>query len=667
LNFINNNLKISKEEKNMKGRVIAFLGPSESGKTTLIEKILSLFNGKLKNQKKEPTYSLKTYGITIENIPFYFIDTPGDENFIGEILWAITISDLGVLVVDSTAPLKYHIYRIFELAKKNLLPLVIFVNKIEAEKTQWAKTICDLQDMLEILQVPVIYGFNTNQPLFLVDLVTKQAVKERGAKLEFEPYPPQLEGKIRTLYEQLVEVSAEAKDEFIEKYLETGSLTQDEILEGIKANLESMRMCPIFIGSAETGLGITYFVKRILDFYPKRNFPTLDLNSYAYIFKTHYDPYAGKLSFARILKGSIKSERVIRTSQGKEEKYTQIFIPKGDSLEAVKEVGEGEVIVFAKVETLKTGDTISEEPLSSGLPVPEMPNPMYTLALHPETRADEDKISGALLKLQEEDPSLIIFRHEETRELLISGLGKMHLEKTLEKLREKYGVKVRTSLPTIPYRETIKKPVQAVIYRHKKQTGGRGQFAEVHFNIFPLERGKGFEFIETLTGMNVPRNYVPAVEKGVREALEKGILAGFPVVDVKVQFYDGKSHEVDSSDLAFKIAAFHCLKKALEQAHPILLEPYVELEIFVPDESVGDVIGDLNSRRGRVLNLEKEKKITKIKAQAPMSEVLEYVLTLNGLTGGRGYFLSKFSHYEEVPPHISEKIIALSKTQSSEG
>lgn len=652
----------------MKGRVMAFFGPSESGKTTLIEKILTLCNEKLKNQKKEPTYFLKTYGVKLEGNPFYLIDTPGDENFTGELKWAMTVSDLGVLVVDSTVPLKYHIYRIFELAKESGLPLVIFINKIDSEKTQWAQTICDLQDMLEILQIPVIYGFNTNQPLFLVDLISKQTVREKGTRLEFEPYPPQFEGKIKTLYEQLVEVSAEAKDEFIEKYLERGDLSPEEILEGIKLNLQKLKMSPIFIGSSETGLGISYLIKRILDFYPERAFPVLEkANSYAYVFKTFYDPYAGKLSFARIFKGSIKAERVIHTSQGKEEKYTQIFLPKGDALEAVKEVSEGEVVVFAKVEALKTGDTISEEPLSEGLPVPEMPKPMYTLALHPETRADEDKISSAIVKLQEEDPSLVFYRHEETRELLISGLGSMHIERTLEKLRDKYGVKVRTSLPTVPYRETIKKPVQGVIYRHKKQTGGRGQFAEVHFHVFPLERGRGFEFLETLTGMNVPRNYVPAVEKGVREAMEKGILAGFPVVDVKVQFYDGKSHEVDSSDLAFKIAAFHCFKKALEQANPVLLEPYVELEIFVPDECVGDVIGDLNSRRGRVLNLEKKGKGTKINAQAPLSEILEYVITLNGLTGGRGYFVSRFSHYEEAPPHISEKIIAQAKSQSSEG
>jgi len=649
----------------MKGKVIAFFGAQESGKTALIERILTLFNERLKNTHREPTYSLKTYGLTLGDKPLYLLDTPGDENFLGELKWAMQVADLGVLVVDSTAPLKYHLSRIFEMARENKLPLLVFVNKIDAEKTQWAQTICDLQDMLEVLQVPVVYGFNTNQPLMLIDLIERLAIQEKGNKVEFGPYPEIFSAKIQTLHEQLMEVSAEAKDEFIEKYLETGSLTTEEILEGIKLNLKGQRMSPIFIGSAESGLGVPYFVQRLLELYPERDFPVLEgVSSYAFVFKTHYDPYAGKLSFARVFKGSFKSDRTLRTSQGKEEKYTQLFKPRGDTLEAVKEVSEGEVAVFAKVEALKTGDTLSEEPLRLGLPVPEMPTPMYTLALHPETRADEDKISAAMVKLKEEDPSLIFHRHEETRELLISGLGSMHLERTLAKLRDKYGVKVKTSLPTVPYRETIKKSVQGVIYRHKKQSGGRGQFAEVHFHVFPLESGKGFEFVETLTGMNVPRNYVPAVEKGVREAMEKGVLAGFPVVDVKVQFYDGKSHEVDSSDLAFKIAAFQCFKKAMEEANPVLLEPYVELEIFVPDENVGDVIGDLNSRRGRVLNLEKQGKNTKIRAQAPLAETLEYVITLHGLTGGKGYFVSRFSHYEEAPPFVAEKIIEQAKARA---
>ncbi len=651
----------------MTGKVIAFLGASEAGKTSLIEKILLINNEKIKPLKKEPTYSLKVFGTSLDGRPFYFIDTPGDENFIGEVLWAMSVADLGILVVDSTSPLKFNLYRIFEKAKEYKLPLIAFINKIDGEKSQWAQTICDMQDLLEIQQIPLIYGFNTSHPLFLVDLIEKKTIKEENLKIYYEEVPSHYHPRMQTLAEQIIEIAAEAKDEFIEKFLEQGTLTKEEILEGLKINLQNQKLLPIFIGSAQKGLGVSFLINMLDKICPDKGNLVLDIETpYGYIFKTYYDPYAGKLSYGRLLKGTLKADGYIYTSQGHEEKYTQIFVPKGDNLEAVKEVKSGEIILFAKVENLKSGDTFALEPLKNSLPLPEMPNPMYTLALHPETRADEDKISSAIAKLKEEDPSLNFHRNEETRELLISGIGPLHLEKTIDKLREKYGVKVKATLPKVPYRETIKRVVKSVIYRHKKQTGGRGQFAEVHFHVFPLDRGTGFEFVETLTGMNVPRNYVPAVEKGIREAMEKGILAGYPVVDVKVEFYDGKSHEVDSSDMAFKIAAFHCFKKALEQANSVLLEPYIELEIYVPDETVGDVIGDLNARRGRVLNLEKEGKRTKIKAQAPMAEVLNYVITLNGITGGRGYFISRFSHYEEAPPFIAEKIIQSSKSQIKE-
>ncbi|MFN3921996.1 MAG: GTP-binding protein, partial [Caldimicrobium sp.] len=539
------------------------------GKTALIERILMLKQEKIKPFKKEPTYSLKIYGTTLGETPFYFIDTPGDENFIGETLWAMAVADLGVLVVDSTSPLKYNLYRIFEKAREIKIPLIAFVNKLDGEKTQWAQTICDMQDLMEIPQIPLIYGFNTTHPLYLVDLIEKKAIKEEGLKISYEEIPSHYNARLQTLVEQVMEIAAEAKDEFIEKYLGEGTLSKEEIIEGLKMGIQSQKIVPIFLGSALSGLGVSFFLKKLEELCPEREDLKLNINSpYGYIFKTYYDPYAGKISIGRLFKGSFKPDGYLYTSRGKEEKYTQIFVPKGDNFEPVKEIKEGEIVLFTKVEGLKTGDTFSTEPIIEALGSPQMPNPMYTLALHPETRADEDKISAAIGKLNEEDTSLYFYRNEETRELLVSGIGPLHLEKTIEKLKEKYGVKVKVTLPKVPYRETLKKPVKAVIYRHKKQTGGRGQFAEVHFHVYPLERGRGFEFIETLTGMNVPRNFVPAVEKGVREALEKGLLAGYPVVDVRVEFYDGKSHEVDSSDMAFKIAAFHCFKKAMEQANP---------------------------------------------------------------------------------------------------
>lgn len=432
----------------MRGKVVVFLGASEAGKTSLIEQILLLNNEKIKPLKKEPTYSMKIFGTTLKGTPYYFIDTPGDENFIGDALWAMSIADLGILVVDSSSPLKYNLYRIFEKAREIKLPLMAFVNKVDAEKTQWAQRICDMQDFLEISQIPLVYGFNTEQPLFLVDLIEKRAIKEEGLKISYEEVPSSYHSRMKTLAEQIVEVAAEAKDEFIEKYLMEGSLDKNEILEGLTISIGKQSILPIFIGSVAKNQGIAFFLNMLTTLCPERNPYPLDTNiAYGYIFKTFYDPFAGKLSFGRLLMGSFKPEGSLFTSQGKEEKYTQIFIPKGDSLESVKEVQTGEIIVFSKLEALKTGDFFSTEKLKEINPSLQMPNPMYTLALQPETRADEDKISSALTKLKEEDPSLHFYRQEETRELLISGVGPLHLEKTIEKLKNKYGVKVKSYYP----------------------------------------------------------------------------------------------------------------------------------------------------------------------------------------------------------------------------
>ncbi|MCU4137315.1 MAG: elongation factor G [Thermodesulfobacteriota bacterium] len=650
----------------MEPKVLALLGQTEAGKSTFCETLCKLCGENIKNPKKEPFYYLKVYGFKYKNNPFYILNTPGDENFVGEVKWALKVADAAVLLVDITSPLKYHNIRVVELARKEGVPIFVFLNKIDdSEKINIEEILSNLSNALESSQIPITYVFKNSDTLSLIDLVEEKLFIEEGSKIKYQDIPENFKDKVIEIKEKLMEAAAESSDELIEKYLEEGKLEKDEILKGLKESVKNGKMNFVFVGSAKNGSGLVTFLEYISNLAPsyklKLEKEGIDHPAIGFIFKNYIDPYAGKLSYGRIFAGKFTSDSIVYTSNGKQEKYTQIFIPKGDSIEQVKEVNEGEIIIFSKVECLTTGSTFSNSPISVSFSIPEMPFPMLTMALYPETRADEDKISGAIAKVREEDPSIVFRRDEETRELLISGVGLPHIEKTVEKLKEKYGVKVKLTTPKIPYRETIKKPVQSVIYRHKKQTGGRGQFAEVHFHIFPLERGKGFEFVETLTGMNVPRNYVPAVEKGVKEAMEKGLLAGYPVVDVKVQFYDGKSHEVDSSDLAFKIAAFHCFKKGLEQANPVLLEPYLELEIIIPDENVGDVVGDLNARRGRVLNLEKEGKHTKIKALAPMAELQNYVITLQGITAGRGYFTAKFSHYEEAPPFIAEKIIAESK------
>jgi elongation factor G len=314
----------------------------------------------------------------------------------------------------------------------------------------------------------------------------------------------------------------------------------------------------------------------------------------------------------------------------------------------------------AKLKETSTGDTLSDDKARIRFDLRPLPPAIIAYAVEPRTREDEDKVMSSLQRLMEEDPMLRLHRDENTRDILIEGMGRSHLDVTVERLRNKFGLEVNMKTPKVPYRETIKAAKKAVIYRHKKQTGGRGQFAEVHFDIAPLSRGEGYEFNENLTGMNVPRNFVPAVEKGIQEAMKKGPLAGYPVTDLKVRFYDGKSHDVDSSDMAFKIAASMCFKKGVNESNPVLLEPVMNMEVVVPDENMGDIIGDLNGRRGRVLGMDDRAQSKVIKAQVPYAEVLMYEPDLTSITSGRGSFTMEFSHYEEVPPHLTEKIIKAS-------
>jgi len=384
----------------------------------------------------------------------------------------------------------------------------------------------------------------------------------------------------------------------------------------------------------------------------------------ALVFKTLADPFAGKLSMLKIVSGSVDSDSTVyNANRDCKEKFGQLFIMEGKKQQAVEKAIAGDIIALAKLKETMTGDTLCLEKDAVAYEPVELLPPVISYAVVAKTKGTEDKIFSSLSRLLEEDPTLKLERDQTTADIILSGTGQGHLETTCEKLNRKFGVEVELRSVKVPYRETIKKSAKGIVYRHKKQSGGRGQFAEVHFDISPKERGEGFEFEEALVGMNVPRNFVPAVEKGLLESLPNGVQAGYPFVDVKVRFYDGKSHDVDSSEMAFKIAASMCFKKGVQEANPIILEPIMKLEIIVPEENMGDVMGDLNGRRGRVLGMDSEGKYQVIKAQAPMSEVLKYALDLNAMTAGRGSFRMEQSHYEELPANLAEKVIAESKTE----
>jgi elongation factor G len=519
----------------------------------------------------------------------------------------------------------------------------------------------------------------------VVDLVQKKAYlyREDGSgQFEVKEIPADIKEEAERLREKLVEAAVEMDDRLMEKYLESGEVSAEEVLQCLRRGTMERRLVPAACGSSLRNIGIHPLLNLMISCFPspiergpvqgknsksgelETREPKEDAPFSAFVFKTIADPFAGKLNVFRVYSGTVNADSTIYNSKKDvKERISQIFLMEGKKQKPAGFASVGDIVAVAKLKETTTGDTFCDEKKAIIFEETRLPLPMISYALMPKTKGDEEKINSALARLHEEDPTMSLGRDEQTGEILLSGVGQTHVEVIIEKMRRKFGVEVSLSTPKVPYKETIRGTKTGVIYRHKKQTGGRGQFAEVHFDISPLPRGGGHEFQNALVGMNVPRNFVPAVEKGVTEAMQSGVLAGYPVVDVKVRFYDGKSHEVDSSEMAFKLAAIMAFKNGVKEANPVLLEPVMKVEVTVPEENVGDVIGDLNSRRGRVLGVEARGNYQVVQANVPMSEMLKYAPDLNSKTGGRGTFTMEFSHYEEVPGQLTEKIIAQTKKE----
>jgi elongation factor G len=597
------------------------------------------------------------------------------------------IVDGAVIVVGANSGVKVQTETVWEYAQEFEVPVLIYISKMDMERADFQKTLDDVRKGLSSIPcVPVQLPIGAEEEFKgVVDLIQMKAYlykDDLSGKCERGEIPQELMDEAAKRREQMIETLVETDDRMMEKYLEDGDLGQGECYACLKKGLAERTFAPIVYGASTRNIGIQPLLDMVVMGFPSpqeakpvqgKSPKTGDIEEReakedgpfsALVFKTIADPYAGKLSVFRVYSGMINPDSTVYNSTKRiKERIGQIYAMEGKKQKPLGLAMAGDIVAVAKLKETTTGDTFCDEKNPIIIEPAKPPLPIISYALTPKSKGDEDKITSALVRLNEEDPTISLSRDEQTGQILLSGMGQVHVEVILEKLKRKFGVEVDLSVPKVPYKETIRMAKKGVIYRHKKQTGGRGQFAEVHFDISPLSRGKGFEFENALTGMNVPRNFVPAVEKGIAEAMQGGVLGGYPVVDLKVRFYDGKSHEVDSSEMAFKIAAIMCLKKGIREANPVLLEPIMEVEVTVPEESMGDIIGDLNSRRGKVLGVDPKGHYQVIRAQVPMAEVLNYAPGLKSMTGGRGQFTMELSHYEEVPSHLSEKVIAQSKKE----
>lgn len=678
-------------------RNVALIGQGGSGKTSLAEAML--FNGKSTTRlgrvddgtssmdfepeevKRKITLSSAIHHCDWKKNSINIIDTPGDYNFLSDTRFALQAADGAVVVLEATGGIKVGTEKVWSFADEQGLPRIIFINKLDRERADFFKVVEEISQTFDAKITPVVLPIGAEENFAgVVDLIRVKArlfSKDGSGKTDNGEIPADMEDSVAEWREKMIENAVEVDDDLMEKYLEGEELTEKEIEETLLKGVRSGAIVPVLCGSATLNMGVTLLMDLVVDGLPAPTekparearkldaddtvavAPAADAPFSALVFKTVADPFAGRLTLLRVFSGTLTSDSTVYNANKKaKEKFGQLFIMEGKKQQPVEAAGPGDIVAIAKLKETATGDTLcaEKEPVLF-TPAEPLP-PVISYAVGAKVKGSEDKVFSSLAKLLEEDPTLRLERDQATSEIILSGTGQIHLEATCEKLNRKFGVEVELSPVKVPYRETIKKTVKQVIYRHKKQSGGRGQFAEVHFDISPLERGSGFEFEEALVGMNVPRNFVPAVEKGLQEAMQSGILAGYPVVDLKVRFYDGKSHDVDSSEMAFKIAASMCFKKGVQEANPILLEPIMKMEITVPEEVMGDVMGDLNGRRGRVLGMEGVGKYQVIKANAPMAEVLTYALDLNSITAGRGTFTMEFSHYEELPAQLAEKVIA---------
>ena len=664
-------------------RNVAVIGHRGTGKTSLVEALLyesgtvnrlgsvaeqsTVSDHDEDERKRGMSISASVTHLEWEGRLINLIDTPGEPSFQADVLSALRVVEGAIMTVSGVLGVEVGTERLWRRCDELGTSRLVLVNLLDRERADFFTALEQLRERLSDKCVAVEIPIGTEQDFRgVVDLVHMVAYlhgEDASGHDESVPIPEDLQPLADEYHDKLMDVVAETSDELMERYLDGGEITREEMAVALKQLVTEGQVFPVGCGAATRNIGSHGLLDLIVEGLPSparaRNVPeTGGANTLAYIFKTIADPYSGRINLMRVYAGTLKgdSQLVNSRTHGKE-RVGQLLMLQGKDHTPTDELGAGMIGAVAKLKETNTGDVLADVDKPAAVEPIALPAPVVAFAIEARSKGDEDKVHASLRRLQEEDPSLDVHRDEETGEMIVGGLSQMHVETVLERMHRRFGVEVDLKPPRVPYRETIRKPARAH-GRHKKQTGGRGQFGDCHIEIEPMEAHEGYEFIDKIVGGVIPQGFRPAVDKGIQEAMRKGELVGAPVVGVRVRLVDGSYHNVDSSEMAFKIAGSMAFKQAVASADPVLLEPIMRLDISVPEENVGDVMGDMSSRRGRVLGMDPGPGTTVIHVEVPMAEVLGYAPDLNSMTGGRGDYTMQLLRYDEVPAHAAQGVIA---------
>ncbi|HEX3644115.1 MAG TPA: elongation factor G [Vicinamibacterales bacterium] len=680
-------------------RNLALVGHSGSGKTQLASAILADANminrfGKVdegttvtdydeEEIARKHTLSASLAYAEWNRQKINLIDTPGVGNFLADALAALNVADAALVVVDAVAGVMVQTEKVWAAAEERALPRLVAVNRLDRERASLDRTLASLRESCSRSVIPIQLPIGDERAFRgVVDLVSKKAfvfkTDSSGAWSE-APVPAEMAAAVDAAREALIEMVAENEETLMEHFFEAGTLTDDELVAGLRSATVAGKLFPLVCASALLNLGVPQLLDAIVAYLPSpadRPFQGTDRAGAAvaraadekgplsaFVWKTIADPFAGRITMFRVVSGVVKADStVLNKTKDAPERLGHLMLMQGKTPTNVPEIKAGDLGAVAKLKDTLTNDVLGDKNDQVTYSGAQCPEPVLAYAIEPKSRGDEDKISTSMHRLEEEDPSIRYSRDPQTKELLLYGQGQLHIEVTVAKLKRRFGVDVTLKPPRIPYRETIKSATEAH-GRHKKQTGGHGQFGDCKIKVEPLARGSDFEFVDDIFGGSIPRQFVPAVEKGIQDARTRGYLAGYPMVDFRVTVFDGSYHDVDSNELSFKLAGSLAFKDAMTRARPTILEPVMSVEVYAPSDFAGDLMGDLNGRRGRIAGMDTRGATTIIKAQVPMSEMLTYEQHLTSATGGRGSYHMEYSHYDEVPAHLQSKIIATAKAE----